>query len=346
MRSIAGQLLAVLCLLGGVMLQPVQATLFVSNYFDGSVYTAPNSGGPLTQFIPAGTNGLTNSVGMLIHPTTGKLLVANQSFFGGSIKIFDPVTGSYTPGETFGPATLTSPSAIVLGQHNDILVTGFFGSQGIYRFDYAGNPLPLIVGGAPNTPGAMSSVSNAVFGADNKLYVASYSTAKVLRFVWDPSANSNAGNNVLDTSIPDGVFVQSDGPNSPNNLSNPGGLAFLGNRLLVTNLTQQNILSYDAATGAFVEEFAPGTFQQGFPAQISVAQNSVLVAQTNYSQGIGQYDLDGNFVGTYAAPPLADQAISGAFLFYTPVPEPGTWAVLVLAGGGCWLYRRRQASRV
>ncbi len=339
MHSMVKQIFTVAGLVGCLLLQTAQATLYVSNYSNGTVYSAPNGGGLLTPLIPAGTNGLTRSVGMMLHPQSGLLMVANQmpTAAGGSVKLFDPTTGAAMG--SFGGA-MNFPSAIVLGQNNDILVTGFFGTQGIYRFDYNGNPLAQVTGGGLN------SVSNAVFGPDNKLYVANYGGGNILRFVWDAAANAGAGNYVPDTTLMGGVFAEGgdpNDPNEPNNLQNPGGLAFNDGKLYVTNLLGQNVLSYDAMTGAFAGQFISNTqLQAGFPAQISFLDDTAFIAQTNYDLGVGAFSSAGAPLGTYAAPVPGGNAISGAFLFTNPVPEPGTWAAIVLAGGGWCLYLRRK----
>ncbi len=324
------RVLAVVCILSLGIFPQAQAALYVSDQANGTIYSGPNSGGQLTTFIPSGTGGLTKSVGMLLHPQTGMLLVSNQTA-AGSVKIFNPTTGAYAGDFASG---INFPSAITLGQHNDILVTGFFGPQGIYRFDYNGNPLSTITGGG------LSSVSASQFGSDNKLYAASYGTGQILRYAWDAMAN----NYLLDTSIPGGVFIEGAGPGDPNNLSNPGGFTFHNGKVYVMNLTNQNILTYDAMTGAFDSVFSAGN-ASAFPAQISFLGDTALVAQVNYDFGIGMYDSNGLYTGTFAVPPPGSNAISGAFLF-TPVPEPGTWVALAFLGGGWCLSRRRRPSAV
>jgi hypothetical protein len=323
-----------------------RAELYVSGYFSNNVLRTGNDGGTLGSFIgtttPGGNGGLFGPVGLLVNPATGDFLVAGQG--NNAIKRYNATTGVYLG--TYDSINnvylndfatgVPAPSGMLLGKNNDILVTSYDASGAVYRYQYDGTPLATITGGG------LSQASAAVYGpgytpeGEQHLYVASYGTGEILRYSY-----SSAGGG---TYAFDSVFTKNLTGNPIFDLGSPGGLTFHEGKLYVSELEGPDngrIMVYNGSSGEFEGVFA--TINQGFPAMIEFLEDDSAVVALTGSIGLFQIPESGGS-GPFSFYASGAVAAPGAFLF-TAVPEPGTWAAILLAfGGGVWHYRRHRLT--
>lgn len=133
---------------------------------------------------------------------------------------------------------------------------------------------------------ALSGPTDAVFGIDGQLYVASFGTGEIIRINVDDGSHS--------------VFVSAGagGLGSPSALTTrPGG------NLLVASNTTNEVLEFDAASGAPVGTFvAAGAGGLAGPYGLEIGPNgNLFVASSNHA--VLEYSgADGSFVGTFVSP--------------------------------------------
>jgi hypothetical protein len=296
------------------------------------------------------------SVALIPGPSGLELLVSSTE--GGFVR-------RYSYESTFGsPSTLVNTFAnggygdILYHQPTNRVLLADFGGTGIRRYlttaELITNPdmSTTQVGADGGYGGGVGAFSGLDIDNSGNLLVSSY-TGGVFKF--DPNAGTQIGASSIVSytglgfgtagikSLPDGSFLTSN-----DYLSGP----------------QQQIVRYDSAGGLlsapFIPMFNPANPTAGGTAYtngMTILNNKLMVANqgnnnpgdtyftTNLFNGsVGQYTLTGAFESNFITMPDAfgptDFAIS-------PIPEPGTWGVLVLAAtGGMMYYRRRRQTAI
>lgn len=230
-----------------------------------------------------------------------------------SIHLFDPVTGAKL-GFLDAAGLVPGAQSMRYGPDGNLYVCAEKVDR-VLRFDGAtGTLLGTFVGDDPNTPqdedGGLDGPTAAVFGPDGHLYVASFDTDRVLRYDGTTGA-------FLD------VFVVDD-PATPANeaggLDGPdAGMTFgPDGRLYVPSFQSNQILRFDAETGAFVDVFnKSGPLSR--PRMIRFRGDGVAFVTSWGNARILKYAPDGTFLGIFASPPTPTGLVF----------EPGTGHVLV-----------------
>jgi len=324
MKSLLSRVLVVLSFT--LLAVPVQADLLVSDNYGGQVirYTFDGNGAQngASTFI-----ALDGATGMRINPLNGELLVTSQGL--GVINRYNPQTGQLLG--TFASG-LSAPSDIKVGPDNNLYVANF-GSNSISVFNQSGTLL--------NTLGGVTAPVNPNFLAwdsSNRLYVSSFANDAVYRY--------NTNTSAFD------LFA------SGNGLNGATGLAFKGTQLLVSSVYPVNpstgeptkILTFNA-DGSFAGDFASFTSYQNpqptYPPYFE-ANPSDIVPQQDGSYlvaflGQGQVARVSS-TGTYLGPYVMGGGIvtPTQILEIAAVPEPTTWAALVVLAGGTWCWQRRR----
>lgn len=183
---------------------------------------------------------------------------------------------------------LTNPGAIAIGYDNDVFVAAY--SSGVHRFAPKGPSKGIVLSAA--TPGLRGFAPTDVmldgkpdnYGA--KLYVADYyPISRVIRADQHTGAQS--------------TFVNDD----PGGLKQPSSLAFNNGSLYVSSTGSNQILRYNAASGAFQSVFVP-TYPSGLdrPRGIVFHNNALFVANEGSNSVLKYNAANGAFEGVFVPP--------------------------------------------
>ena len=262
--------------------------LLVASRANGRVIHYDANGVPLEAFVTAGSGGLESPFGMAYGPD-GNLYVANglksdgTSPTANSVLRYDALDGDFIDEFcTDFPAAITQ---ISFGPDHDLYVSGGFANV-VYRADGTTGEWETFAG--PGSP--LDFAAGLTFGPDGNLYVGSFFGNQVLRFDGTTGAYIDAfatvpiagdagrvggvafgpdgdlyvtlvssGDDIWrfdgTTGVSKGSFIPASDPH-------PDGPMFLlfdpGNKLYVSARDTNEVLRYDATTGAFIDVFATG----------------------------------------------------------------------------------------
>jgi hypothetical protein len=252
----------------------------------------PSPGKPGAEFVSSGAGGLSGAREISFGPD-GNLYVVSE--FTSAILRFDAVTGEPL-GELVSPgsAGLDQPRGLLFHSDGYLYVTSVgtttpaAGMDSILRFD-ATTGAPA---GLSGLPGDAVFIPSGTAGLDNPsqiifhngdFYVSSTAQTatanSVLRFGTDGSSK--------------GAFVTS----GSGGLSGPVDLEFQGGYLYVTSWTNNKVLRYDGATGAFVNVIAAaGGLSR--PLGMLFEANGNLIVASGDTDEIRRYGVSGDAVFT------------------------------------------------
>lgn len=341
MKSVLCRFVALLSLL--LVPLTVRADLFVSDNFGNQILRYNETTGAFLGTVvptPDGINGsrLSAPTGMQIGPD-GLLWVANgQPRFPNANGVPNSIQ-RYTLGgayvDTFAiNGNLNAPSDMKFGPDGQLYVANLGGESTGFQGD-------SVLRFSPSN----GSVST-------KLGVGNVSGASYLNFVGNTMLVSNYNFNPLNTTfagsvqrydLTTGLFAGNLIANGASGLQAPTGLAIQGGNIYVADTFGAAIKRYNATTGAFVDNFATiPIFPQTdgpFPSDILFQGTDLLVAELGYSM-IAKFNSAGVPTTFAAGSPL----LTPGYFLVTAIPEPTTWAGLVMAGIGLgWCVRRKRA---
>lgn len=273
------------------------------------------------------------------------------SYFGGTGE-FDAVTGQAVPGFSTIPAGITgvalSDGIVYVSNQNGDDVGAYDATTGQAIADFTqivglSAPYGLAVSG---TVLYVANVANGSIGEYNA------TTGQAINANFIKGAGSPFGlaisNGVLyaTTSGMDTILAFDastgqpiNGFTSPSGLNNPTGIAISGSTMYVSDNTNPGTVgAFNTATGAAVPGFtAPSGL--GSPEDVAVSGNDLYVVQ-NTGWVISEFDATtGAAVPGYVSPAVQ----APQFIAITPVPEPGSYALL--ATGLCFLGATLRAGR-
>ena len=234
---------------------------------------APNTG---AIFVTAAQSGLRGPVGLALGPD-GNLYVASS----GSNEVY-----SYNLATAANVATFLAANAGGLSNPHDIAFSGGFlyvgsvGTNSVIRYLFT-TPATFNTYVAPGL-GGLANQSALLFDASGNLLLSSTGSNQVLSYA--PNA----------TAATSGV------PLTPDGLSAPEDLQFVGSALLVSSFNTNEVLSYNASTGAQIGVFiAPGSGGLSGPQSLVFNGTSVFVT-SSATNSVLQYDsTSGLFSGVF-----------------------------------------------
>lgn len=256
----------------------------------------------------------------------GALLAA--SFSTNSVYRFDALTGTFQNLiVASGGGGLNGPHGLIV-RGNELFVSSF-NSNSVKRYDATtGAFLGDFV-----TPGlgGLATPTGLTFGPDGHLYVASQNNNAVYKY--DGATGALIGV---------GPFVTA----GSGGLSRPVGVSFSpGGDLFVSSSGTNQILRYTGLTGAFNSIFVNNGGPIGLltPLGLQWGPDSNLYVVSNGSFSVKRFTPAGAPIGGPSGDfTPAFTVLSGQYLTFSVVPEPGTLVLLAVGGIAALRLRRRQ----
>jgi hypothetical protein len=277
------------------------ADLIVSRGASG-VDRYTDSGVFLGTVITPGSGGLSDAQGVAITPSGGYIV---GDFASDSLLRFAP-DGSFLNVFASGPAIAT-PFDVVRGPSGDIFVANAGGLDTVARLN-------------PST----GAVITANFITDDPMHPTG--GPQYLEFGPQLAMTDIAGR-LFRFDATTGAHI------STVLLDNPEGVAYAPNGdLYVAQRISNNVLRFPFGGGPAEEVIAMGAFG-GAPADLEFGPNGLLYLSADK---IYRFDVSG------ANGVLVDSfGTGGEFMVFTPVPEPGTMSVTLIAALALGLFKRR-----
>ncbi len=332
--------------LGGMFFdaQAVKAELFVSDNFGNQILRYNETTGAFLGVVvptPSAMNDskLSAPTGMQIGPddllwvANGEPRFPNANGVPNSIQRYT-LGGAYVDTFAMG-GNLSSPSDIKFGPDGQLYVANLGGESIWFQGDSVLKYSPT--DGSTSTKLGVGNISGASYLRfdGNTMLVSNYN--------FNPVSTTFAGS-VQRYNVMTGAFIDTFATGS--GLQAPTGLAVKDGNLYVADTFGAAIKRYDAVTGLFVDNFATipifPTTDGPFPSDILFQGDDLLVAELGYST-IAKFNsaaVSSDFVPAFTSPLVTP----GYFLVVNAVPEPSTWAALLLATAGLgWCIRRKRA---
>jgi hypothetical protein len=277
------------------------ADLIVSRGASG-VDRYTDSGVFLGTVITPGSGGLSDAQGVAITPAGGYIV---GDFASDSLLRFAP-DGTFIDVFASGPAIAT-PFDVVTGPNGDVFVANAGGLDTVARLN-------------PST----GAVISASFVTDDPMHP--IGGPQYLEFGPELAMTDIAGRLFRFDAVT-GAHI------STVLLDNPEGVAYAPNGdLYVAQRISNNVLRFPFGGGPAEEVIAMGAFG-GSPADLEFGPNGLLYLSADQ---IYRFDVSG------ANGVLVDSfGTGGEFMVFTPVPEPATAAVSLVAALALGLFRRR-----
>ena len=285
-----------LAFIAGMLLNsvlPVYADLLVgSGGTDSILRFDETTGAFIDAFVPPGSGGLDNPLGMTFGPD-GNLYVSSR--FTNSIMRYDGTTGAFIDIFASGSG-LAEPHGLAFGPDGNLYVSS--GADRVLRFNgTTGAFIDTFASG-----GGLSFPTALIFGPDGNLYVSSSLNNRVLRYDGTTGA-------FIDT------FASGGG------LSNAQGLDFgPDGNLYVGSFNTDSVLRYDGTTGAFIDAFvSSGSGGLNAPVDVEFGPDGNLYVQSSQSARVVRYDgTTGAFIDTFEGGGLSGQ---GYLLFTQSISD-------------------------
>ncbi len=274
------------------------AALLVSSRLSDEVKAYTEEGEFIKNFITAGSGGLFHPDGFAFGADGDFYL---SSTFNGKLLRYNGQTGDFK--DVFvdtGEGGLLAPVDMILGQDPTILYVANFASSPTIP-DYTPTNNDSILAYNTETGDLVQSLdfplgSEGPLGLafdpndNNSLLVSTFGAG-----IWRFNIQTGTGENFI--------------PFGEGGLRSGGGMAFNEeNRLLVTDFSfdptdtsPQRILSYDANTGAFIEELVSDVSSNNVntPLQMIIGPDGELIVNGSFSNNVVTYDsVTGEFLGT------------------------------------------------
>jgi WD40 repeat protein len=327
--SIAIALGLIVCLAGPAHAGPVGAIgdVYVSDGDVGGIFQYDGAtGAPVGLFASRGARTfMANAWG----PDGNLYAVTTVSPNRWDVDKFDGATGAWlgTAVQHLNDGTASVGKGIAFGPDGDLYVGDWYDAR-IDRYEAGSFTLKAsylhVDGDNLGTPNYMT------FAPDGRLMVVAGGFNRVLEF-----DTSGDGLSLL------GTFAVIPGAQQPQDLAfGPNG------NLFVTGGYTGGVTEFDGTTGAFIQDFVP---QNGTLGNIGMRFDNhgrLLVATSGndpHAYGVVAYDaLTGDFLGDFI--PYGSGGLSSPiYMSIKPVPEPATFALLLLAGTVLSFRRSRSA---
>lgn len=250
--------------------------------------------------------------GVTIAPN-GNLLVASNILGDGGVYQYDWHTGQRLSDLVqLGAGGFSGPFGMTLGPDHTLYVCstrgGGSGVDGILR--YSSTTGAFLGTFVPGGSGGLTNPFDVEFGPEGRLYVS------------DGGPFTTGGVGIRRFNGATGAYIDT----LP--LGGAGGMAFRGNRLFVTSLPTNSVVSFDLATGASTTFVAPGSGGLSGPTDLAFGPDGnlyVLGHLAQFSNGsILRYDgTTGAFIDTF----VNAQTGPANFMIFTDVPEPTLMAL-------------------
>jgi len=195
--------------------------------------------------------------------------------------------GAFVPNNSALNGNLSTPEGLLIGPDGNLYVAGFANGS-INRYN---GTTGAFIDSFASSPATAESVIGARFGPNGNLYVTNYNSAAnaVQEFNGTTGALVNTFN----------IAAGSGG------LSGPLDLIFAPNgNLLVSSSNTNQVLRYDANTGAFLGALVnTGAGGLNFPDGLAIdASRNRLYVSSSFSGQVLEYDLNGNPTGSITLP--------------------------------------------
>lgn len=273
------------------------ADLLVSGFHSGNVLRYDETNGTFIDvFVPPGSGGLANPVGLAIGPD-GNLYVGN--YYWGEILRYDGTTGAFI--DVFANGCSVSGD-ILFGPDGNLYVACEF--DRVLRFN--GTSGAFIDNFVATGSGGLDRPTGMVFGPDGDLYVSGLFSDNVLRY-------DGVTGSFIDEFVP---------ANPVDHLYGPVGLAFgPDGNFYVASSNNGLTLRYDGTTGDFLDIFTQGA---GVPAGIVFAPDGQLYMANYVGDSILRFDgSTGAFVDVFVSPGSGGLDLPLHFIFTSPPDSDG-----------------------
>lgn len=309
-----------------------QVILLVTDTFNNNVlrFTGLAAGSSPTVF----QNGLAGGVNMtlpagLAQDAAGNVYVSavqNTNLPNGQILRFNGTTGTYID-RFVSPGTFGNPNNITFGPGGDLFVadpTGNGSTGNVVRRYAAATGAPVGTNGifVSQGSGGLALPYDVTWNSNQSFFFAtSFNSDAILRYNPDGSFNSSFASGA--------------------NVSSPTGMIFGPDGNLYVSMTSgtnaNRVNRFNGTTGAFIDSFvAAGSGGLDGPSGLAFGPDGNLYVASQNTGSILRYNgTTGAFVDTYAT----DLSFPQELLFLSSaVPEPTTWALMVVSFAGMGAY--------
>ena len=212
--------------------------------------------------------------------------VSNNAGTVNRVDRFTNAGGYVGPFVTEGSGGLITPEGLAYGRDGNLYVAGFTTGAVLKYNGQTGASL----GTFATDPQMTNSVLGLRFGPNGNLYVSDYNgtTSAVQEFNGVTGAKINTFN----------VAPGSGGLSGPVDINfTPGG------DLLVSSSNTNEVLRYNATTGAFIGKFVlAGSLGLNFPDGQLITSNNFFLLSSSFSNNILRFDINGNPINSFALP--------------------------------------------
>lgn len=304
---------------------------------DGNLYVlyATSAGGPAVARFNGGTGAL---IGTFVTPGSSSLAAPRDLAFGPDGNLYISSSGtsavlrfSGTNGGfidvfvTPGSGGLAAPSHLLFGRDGTLFVTDF-ANDNVLRYNGTTGAFIENFASGPKLDGPRA----IIFGREGNLLVASSATKDVVTF---SGANGAYRNDFTPKAVPTDPQIYHDF--TPEPLAGPTGMVLDGlGHLDVASRNSDQILRYDAATGAFVDIFNPPPIRA--PQDGVLGPDGKLYVSSPGTNEIFRFDPAGGFLNVFVTKGAGGLTSPGSIAFGPDgnlyVASPGTGEILRYSG--------------